>query len=442
MSNKMKNSLIFRFEKELDLLAIDRGRKILVAVSGGLDSMVLATLCNATHLNFDIAHVNYGLRGEDSDKDEELVRKFANERGIPFHLKTAHVRVSKKSGSIQDEARTVRYRWFSELKMEHNFGYVFTAHHSDDEQETFIMNAIRGSGLSGLSSIPKRNNSIIRPLLGFKRSELEAFAETNGVEWREDISNRSLDYLRNRIRKEVLPRLWDIDPRAQENITKSIQWLKQADEFFVDYAAQYCSSFEMKNQFEISDSDWNALFRKKPIHKYIFERLGFDPGTLTDLEKFTSSQSGKQIVGKNYRVYRDRNRFVFEKLDSASEGDHVFLEPSTGSISVPLSLSWNVFDLNVDIPLSPKKAVLDTHKLVFPLKVRKWEHSDRFMPLGLGGSKLVSDFLTDIKLSVPEKKNVWVLVSEGEIAWIIGYRIDDRFKITPQTTNATIFETE
>jgi len=427
-----------KFKANLDRLGIEEGDSILLAVSGGVDSMVLLHLCLQVGLHPVVAHANFKLRGTDSDQDENLVEHTCTKLKVPFHTKTFPLR--DRSTGIQEEARKLRYNWFSRLMQQESLRFIFTAHHLDDRIETFFINLMRGVGLKGLKSIPERNIRTYRPLLPFRKQELVAYAHAYHLQWREDASNQSDDYLRNRIRHHVTPQLEELGEGSIDLAGRSLQFLAEADIYFKRAAGKFISKLD-SNGFvcKIYDSDWDSLFDHPPLHKYVFEELGFDSGQLNQLENLKASSSGKQVIGKRFTAYRDRETFILKDNTRERKKAQLLENSEQGVIKTPLNIIWKSKELPKELKASQNEAWLNSEKLDFPLTLRTWKHGDRFVPLGMKGSKKVSDFLIDIKMPVPQKECTFVLTSNDEICWIVGHRIDERFKANKNARKALHF---
>ncbi len=429
-------NLLKSFRKKMRALGVKSDSRILVAVSGGLDSMVLLHLSANAGYKTEAAHANFKLRGADSEADEDLVRKTAEKLDVEIFAKS--LKVDKKTENVQVSARNLRYDWFHELVEKHRFDYILTAHHQDDRIETFFINLLRGSGLKGLKSIPEKNKNILRPLLLFSKGALKAYAEENGIEWREDSSNRETDYLRNKIRHGLAAEFSRLVPAANENLAKSIDFLGDANQYFENTAAVFIHSLKKeKENTLISDDQWSFLFGARPLHKYVFEHFGFISDQLSQLEELSNSQSGRRIESAHFTAYRDRDGFVLEPSDT-QKVNPVFIDSKEGELDLPIHLKWWLNETSeIDVSKSHHFAHLDFDKLQFPLTLRKWRPGDRFVPLGMSGSKKISDFLTDQKCSIPQKNQTFVIESAGKICWVVGMRIDNRFKCEARDT--TVF---
>jgi len=433
--------LLQKFKTELTELGVNENDKVLVAASGGLDSMVLLDLSRRAGLEIIAAHVNYHKRGEDSLKDEQLVKDYCREYEISFESINAGNSLEESKDGFQAEARQFRYAWFEDLCSDRGFGFIFTAHHLNDRLETFFINLLRGAGLKGLKSIPRKKGKICRPLLAIERAELEKYANAEQLPWRQDKSNFSDKYLRNKIRLSLAKEFNDLSARSEQNAGKSMDFLAEADAYFQELAKSRVNQFKSSDGIiEIEDDQWAQLFREKPLHKYVFEKLGFYPEQLSRLEHFQKSQSGKKIEGHQRLVYRDRGKYLIEKIDE-SRSEIVHLMSPEGKIEQPLQLEWQmVKNVNKGELKNPNLAYLNLARLSFPLTLRLWEEGDRFKPYGMKGSKKLSDFLIDIKLSTPEKNKTYVLLSGSEIVWVVGYRVSDDYAIRNEDKAIIRFE--
>ncbi len=415
------------FRKKMRELGIQSDTPLLIAVSGGMDSIVLLHLAvNAGH-NVAVAHVNFKLRGAESDADQDFVKGVCKDFNIPFY--TEVLKVNKGKDNVQIVARNLRYNWFETLCEKNGFEFVLTAHHQDDRIETFFINLLRGSGITGLRSIPEKNENILRPILQFSKSELLAYAEKSEISWREDASNKETDYLRNKIRHGIAKNFSELSDSANANLARSIDFLTEANQYFENTAAVFIHSLIVEEGvYSISEEKWDFLFGAKPLHKYVLEFFGFRSDQFEALRTFGESQSGRRMEGERYMIYRDRNQFVLEPKQDVSDLEIPINSPD-GEIKSPIQLKWETSQNQEYTPNSdPNLAFLNFDELKFPLLLRKWRDGDKFIPLGMPGSKKVSDFLTDQKLSIPQKNKTYILESAGEICWVVGMRIDDRFK--------------
>lgn len=425
--------LIDDFRKKMRALGACRDSALLVAVSGGVDSMALLHLAVQSGYRVEAAHANFKLRGADSDADQKLVEEVCRHYGILCHTKT--LPIDKAHENVQLRARELRYSWFRQLTTSRKLDFLLTAHHLDDRIETFFMHLLRGSGVKGLKSIPSKTGNILRPLIAFEKSELLAYAGKEGLKWREDSSNASDDYLRNTIRHGIAQDFASLAPSAKSNLSRSIDFLAEADRKFEAEADAFIHKLPViRGLIQLKDSAWRHMFSNPPLHKYILETWGFTAGQLQEVEQLETSQPGRFVESSTHRIYRDRNSFIIEPL--ADYGDAVIrITSDSGSLDAPLPLVWQPITSVTDQPKGAHIALLNKSALQFPLVLRKWQPGDRFRPSGMRGSKKLSDYLIDLKLSLPEKNRVYVLVSGDEICWVAGYRVDERYAAKPGNTN-------
>ncbi|HEV7230716.1 MAG TPA: tRNA lysidine(34) synthetase TilS [Bacteroidia bacterium] len=415
--------------------------KVLLAVSGGADSVVMAHLFKQAGIPFSVAHCNFSLRGTESDAEEAFVKKLAASFGADFYAKKFDTEkyAADRKQSIQEAARDLRYDWFEQIRRELKLSCICTAHHADDSMETFFVNLIRGTGIDGLSGIPLRNNQIRRPLLFASRQDILNFAEQEHISYCNDSSNASDAYLRNRIRHSLVPLLEQLSPAFRKTIQNEMQYLGDASEVI--------NGFQNRLKAQVIQSDGTGYFilRKdlkewKPLRFYVYSCLkdfGFKETTVTSLVEFLEENTGtgKMFHSSTHDLYVERDRLLIRKKTGTSDEKEYLLEKTKAVFNLPFSFSTDIFPHTKEfVPTSlPSEAFLDAGKLDFPLLLRKWKAGDRFQPLGMKGSKLLSDFFTDGHFSKSMKDNAWVLVSRGEIAWVVGHRIDERFKLEPSS---------
>lgn len=409
-------------------------KKLLLAISGGVDSMVLLDLMLKSQMNISVAHCNFNLRGEDSNKDQLFVLNYCKENHIPCFTASFDTQeyASKNKMSIQVAARELRYQWFYELKDQHQFDRIATAHHLDDSLETFFINLSRGTGIEGLVGITE-NQGIIRPLLGFSRKEIEDYASKNQIQWREDASNQSEKYLRNKIRHTIVPLFKELNPEFLNNFSKTINYLQQAEAFSDEASEKILSELinDVKgNKYLKIDQLLHYKNYRFILYKWLSE-YGFT--AWNDIYNLVESQSGKFIETGDFRLLKDRNELILSKKEQLfSVGEYVILEDK---IDYPISIQLTEVE-EVSDKDNPNIIYIDKNLLKFPLVVRKYKEGEYFYPFGMQGKKKkISKFFKDEKLSVLDKENTWILYTDNQVVWIVGRRLDDRFKITSNTTS-------
>lgn len=409
-------------------------KRLLLAVSGGVDSMVLLYLCSQLDLSFAVAHCNFQLRGDESDDDEDFVKSLTDKLQIPIFIKKFDTKTfaEKEKLSIQVVARNLRYEWFNELLINNDYDYILTAHHLDDSLETFLINFTRGSGLDGLTGIPQQNENIIRPLLVFSRNEIEVFAKENNVEWREDSSNASDNYLRNKLRHDMIPMLKELNPSLLHSFENTISNLKQAQSLVDDASRivyrKVVTDINFQKRINLTE-----LIQLPNYHVYLYqwlEPLGFrDWESINDL---ATAQSGKQIHSQNYTLLKDRNELIIFPKQESKKTKLFLIEKDQKEVKFPIKM---VFTDVEDISNQASNVIfVDEGKLQFPLEIRKWQEGDWFYPQGMSGKKKLSKFFKDEKYSLLDKLSTWILCSENQIVWVIGKRMDERFKVTEKST--------
>ncbi len=411
-------------------------KKILVACSGGLDSIVLAYVLHQSGFGITLAHCNFSLRGEESDGDEEFVVSLSKKWKVPVFTQTFDtIGYAKKNHlSTQMAARQLRYTWFLELSEILNIEYIATAHHLDDDLETFLINTTRGTGLKGLTGIPEINGKIVRPLLPFSREEIQHFANENGINWREDSTNASTKYLRNKIRIEVIPKLKEENEQVLQNFKNTRNHLKDSQSLIEDYIGLVykIAIEEIADGYRINIEKLKSLPNTKALvyellHPFNFKEWG-------DVYHLLDAQSGKQVVSETHILLKDREYlYLKSRVSSENEKRTIFLiSEGTTSIEEPIHLT---FERVKEISETDTNTIfVDAGKLQFPLVLRKWEDGDVFYPFGMQGKKKLSKFFKDEKLSLFSKEKIWLLCSDNQIVWIIGLRANNRFKFTPKTT--------
>ncbi len=413
--------------------------RILLAVSGGIDSMVLLHLYVAAGYTPGIAHCNFHLRGDESDRDEQFVKSVAETMDAAYHQQDFDTEQSAgESGiSIQMAARNLRYRWFEQIRKKHGYNFISTAHNQDDVIETFFINLSRGTGIRGLTGIPVRSEKVIRPLLFASRESIVDYATEHHIRYREDSSNASDKYLRNRIRHQLIPLLEEENPSFRNALMDTMLNLSETEKLYEQELVQLKHRLVRKDgdRARIRIRDLLAHDARRSILFEILSEYNFSSQAMEDIIHSLEGPSGKQFLSSTHRIVKDREDLIITPLDK-EEDRKFYLEREAGRISEPFDLEWMVVDHTetFHIPNDRKIACLDLQKLHFPLMLRHWRSGDYFQPLGMQGMKKISDYLIDTKVSLPDKERTWLLTSGNKIAWVIGQRLDDRYKVRPKTS--------
>jgi len=413
--------------------------KLLVAISGGLDSITLAHLCCKLDLDVTFAHCNFNLRGQESDSDEAFVSQFAKDLNVECFIErfdTLGFAKSQKT-STQMAARKLRYDWFKELADDMQFDYILTAHHADDNLETFLINLSRGTGLEGLTGIPEINNNIVRPLLTFTRDEIETYAKANDLKWREDSSNASTKYLRNKLRHEVIPILKEINPQLLQNFNKTQRYLQDSSGIIYDSIEAISDTIITEVNAESIKFDIAKIEALNNPKAYLYELLkDYNFTEWNDVYDLLSAQSGKQILSATHRLIKNREHLLLSEinLNDIREESHQIITINSEEKQAETPFGTLHFD-EADAIFGKRTNVIfvDKSKLISPLTLRQWEEGDVFYPLGMQGKKKLSKYFKDEKLSLIDKEHVWLLCSRNDIVWVINRRADDRFKVDKNT---------
>lgn len=420
--------------------------KVLLAVSGGKDSVLMAHLFNEARFTFGIAHCNFKLRAKDSDEDENFTQKLAEQFGVPFFTTSfdtdAYARQHKIS--VQMAARELRYNWFEAIRKDNNYQYIAVAHHQNDTVETVLLNLVRGTGIAGLHGIAAKRDKLIRPLIFLNREEIDEIITSNQLAYREDLSNSSTKYARNKIRLEVIPKLKELNPFLENTFEENSRRFKELEDFLNlqteqlrNRIFQYTSTGDIK----INLVSLKELQPRKLLLYELFRPFNFSEFVLDDLANAWDGQPGKRFESSTHILLLDRNSLILsaikETKNTASlipKGNH--------------TVKWEAFifetrELNAEIKLefSTDAAFFDEALLQFPLKLRHWNKGDYFYPFGMRGKKKISDFFTSLKLPLTEKERIPILENgNGDILWVVGYRSDERYKITSHTKKVFILE--
>ena len=446
---------------------IAQGDRLILALSGGIDSMVLADLLLKTKADFVVAHCNFHLRGEESDGDEQFVREFAERNALRLFVKHFETEAfAKQQGiSIEMAARDLRYAWFEELRQQLDYDKIAVAHHADDQAETFFINLLRGAGLRGLKGMQPQNGVIIRPMLWASREQIHQYAVENQITWREDHTNAETVYLRNKIRNQLLPVFDELHSEARQGLYKSLEHLASENELYRELLKEKLSRI-VEHDGDVQKLSYSAFpdcfvprkskIRRSQCAKRLSEVKVHEPvegptsllllfewlrqfGFNTDQCKFIfeaiETGIGNKYYSPTHQLVIGRNELQLSAIKPV-ENEEIQIEVGEKEIVSPIHLCFSQFERTADfmIDKSLDVALLDAEKIHFPLTLRHWRHGDRFHPLGMKGSKLLSDFFVDQKFTEAQKSNVFLLASaENEILWVVGHRIDDRFKVNNET---------
>ncbi len=417
----------------------DSSQRILLAVSGGADSMLMLHLFSNAGFPVAVAHCNFGLRGIESDGDEQFVADYCDQHNLAFYVK--HFKTEEYSFqegiSIEMAARELRYEWFNRLLDQQDYDFLATAHHQDDVIETFLINLSRGSGIKGLSGIQPKSGRIIRPMLFANRPEILEYCGRMKIAYRTDSSNLDTIYKRNLIRQQIVPLLEQVNPAFRKNTLKTIRNLNETGQLFHQRMSEI-------KAFVYSEDDQGVmihiekLLMHSPLRTILFELIrefGFQAEQTEPIIDSLKKESGRQFFSDDYRLVKDREFLLispyFPKKDQL-----FYLEEDHLKMSCPVHLAVEKLERTRDFRFSthPQVVDLDLDKLVFPLILRHWNEGEYFQPLGMTGLKKLSDFFIDEKYSIPDKENAWILASGNQLVWLVGKRLDDRFKITSKTS--------
>lgn len=408
-------------------------QKILVACSGGLDSIVLLHLLQKIGLTLGVAHCNFKLRGDHSDADLSFVETIAGNLGVPVFTTVFDTKTYAKTQGISTQvaARELRYEWFYSTARANGYDRIATGHHADDDLETFFINLSRVTGLRGLTGIASNTEQLIRPLLPFSRAQIMQFAKKEELFWREDSSNSTRDYLRNKLRLDVIPAFKGVNKTVLQNFQQTQQHLKESQALLEDYITLVTKLVVSHKDagYEIDIKQLQALPNTNTL---LFELLY--PYGFTDFKAIASileSEVGKKVLSKQYVLHKDRNHLVLTKKEQVVDSRVYYIDAKQQSCTIPIKLNFTkVAQVGEH---EPHSLYVDAAKLTYPLKVRAWRLDDVFHPFGMKGKKKLTKFFKDEKLSLLSKNSVWVLESGDEIVWVIGLRPDDRYKVTSAT---------
>jgi len=417
---------------------IGKHEKVLLTVSGGIDSTVLLHLMVNSGYRCTVAHCNFKLRGKESDADEQFVRQLASRYGLDVHVKSFETAgFAREEGiSIQMAARNLRYQWFDQLCTENGYDLIATAHNMDDVIETFFINLIRGTGIRGLTGIKTRSGNLIRPLLFASREKIIDYAREQDITYREDSSNAETKYIRNKIRHGIIPLLQEINPGFRQGIIDTIERIRYTGMIY-DQAIENHKKEMVREQDNCIYIDIQKLARIPDLKTLLYEFIScfnFTSGSVADIAKSLEGPSGKQFFSGTHRLVKDRNQLIISPL-KMDERPRYYIEDGAPGLGEPLKMDFMILNRTPHFQVATDKdtACLDYARLIFPLILRKWQPGDHFYPLGMPHLKKISDFFIDEKLSLVEKENAWLLLSGENIIWVAGHRIDERYKITEKT---------
>lgn len=415
---------------------LEMNDRLLVAVSGGADSMALLHLLHSVGRQLEVAHCNFQLRDDESEGDMQLVKDFCNKLSIVFHHKrfdtSQHAKYNKVS--IEMAARELRYEWFQELLNSRGLDFILTGHHGNDSIETFFLNLLRGTGVRGLSGIQFRNKGIIRPLLEISQDDILTYCQLHSIPYREDSSNSDTKFLRNKIRHEIIPVFESMNPSFYKTMLNNMSHLQEAEQL-LNYELERFRTEVLVDEHDkvlIPISKLELFPQKQTILFEVLRPYGFNTSVVNDVIEHLNGLSGKQFFSDTHRLIKDRHNLLVVRKEEVGV-DHFWLEE--GSIVSPVAMEVIVYDVPEDFKYSTDRRIaqLDADLIELPLLVRKWKQGDAFMPLGMNNFKKVSDFFIDNKFSIAEKESTWLVISGEDIIWIAGHRIDDRVKTTKRT---------
>lgn len=421
-------------------------KSVLIAVSGGVDSMVLLALCKAfqqkhDQFRFEVAHCNYQLRGQESHDDAQLIIDYCTQEHIKYHVKTFDMPqiLAAENLNLQDTARTLRYDWFQSLLIAHKLDYIATAHHQEDSVETLLFNLFRGTGIAGLHGILMSKNNIIRPLLYATKPQLIDYATSHNIPWREDKSNQKSNYSRNKIRLEILPFIEQSFPNATQKIFETSQHLLNVEAIYNDYINQ-----KVKQLIEPRGKEFYISVLKLQKTAYLdttvyelFKSFGFTHKQVPDILQLLDAISGQQVINEQFKIIKNRNFLIVTPVIHLTSEFITIDAPEVEDIS--FEAGRLIFQKGTILPnfetINNQTIYIATNKLKYPLILRKWKIGDYFYPIGMNmKKKKVSKLLVDLKIPIHKKEEIWILESDQKIIWVVGHRMDERFKLKSDQT--------
>lgn len=415
--------------------------RVIVGLSGGMDSMTLIDVLLSLGYNCMAVHCNFHLRGEESERDAAFVEQWCESAKVGLvsvDFDTYRYAAEHKI-SIEMAARELRYKWFEDIRKKHHADAIAVAHHRDDLAETVLLNLIRGTGIRGLSGISPKNNSIVRPLLGVSRDEIEAYVEERKLPFIFDSSNSDDVFVRNFLRLNVIPLLEKINPSVKNAIYRTAQHVGEARKIYDFYVENQKKAIFTDNRIDI-DKLKTTLSPATMLFE-ILSPFGFNASVIEDICQCLDSIPGKVFYSNDYRLIKDRKDLILDKISDENFSQREYaIDKVSQEITYPIRLKISFLSGNITINKDARFLYADADKLSFPLTLRKWQPGDWFIPFGMKGRKKLSDFFTDRKFSLPDKENAWVLTSDEDIVWVVGERSDERFKITESTENVLVME--
>lgn len=430
------------FLKFFNINKIDiKNKSFLCAVSGGVDSMVLNDLLNKSKLNFSVASCNYKLRKE-SDQEIEMIRSICKKNNIKFYSKIIKSPTKNNGNSFQMIAREKRYKWFNELMSDNKYDYLLTAHHADDNVETILLNLTRTTGLRGFIGIPESKNKILRPLISFGKDEILSYAKNNRLDWSEDSSNLSEIYFRNKIRRNVIPILKEINPSLNNSISSSLKRLRLVDKLLEINLSDFERDFvSYEDEFIVIDNSFFNNSSQKMILFYEFlNKYGF---SFSQIEKFIPllKETNKKLISATHELISDRNTLIIKPYNYNFKLNIITNKVRDVDIDNYTIKSHIYKKGKLFISKSKENAQLDYDKIKFPITYRNYKLGDSFYPLGMNKKKKVSSYISDVKMSYISKfRQIVIEDSNNQIIWLVGQQINDRFKINSNTKNILNFE--
>ncbi len=428
--------------------------RLLLAVSGGVDSVVLCELCKQAGYTFIIAHCNFQLRGPESERDESFVKQLGKKYEVEVLVKKFKTEkyAAENKLSIQVAARELRYKWFDELVLKNKSdlnanvpnekqetaNWLLTAHHANDNIETLLMNFFKGTGVNGLRGILPKQEKIIRPLLFAKKEMLTGFAASNKLSFVEDSSNNSVKYTRNYFRNQLIPDLQKVFPQVEDNLMGNIERFREIEQLY-DQSVQQVKQKLLEPKGNEIHIPVLKLLKTKPLNTLVYEIIkdyGFSANQTEAVIALLKSETGKYIQSVSYRVFKNRNWLIISPNENPLS-QHILIEEGEKNVQYAIG-NLQIIMLSVanfQLPIANSIAMLDANEILFPLLLRKWKIGDYFYPLGMKKKKKLSRFFIDQKLSLTQKEKTWVMEMDKKIIWVVGLRIDDRFKITAGTKN-------